>query len=280
MKIDSNVIGDGFPTFIIAEIGINHNGNIEEAFELIDAAKNSGADAVKLQSYITEKRVKKDSPIFDILKKSELTFDQQKSCFKFGRDLGLTMFSTPFDNDSIEFLESINCSIYKVASFDSVNKALLRKIGSTKKPVIMSTGMTNVKELSEAWKSLGGKNDGSGCDLALLHCISSYPTPTTEANLSMIHLLKSLHNGPIGYSDHTIGSEIPIMAVAAGARIIEKHFTLDTSAEGPDHALSADPKIMKEMIDGVRRMEKILGSSEMKVREIEKSIVPFRRFSD
>ena len=190
------------------------------------------------------------------------------------------MFSTPFDNDSIEFLESINCSIYKVASFDSVNKALLRKIGSTKKPVIMSTGMTNVKELSEAWKSLGGKNDGSGCDLALLHCISSYPTPTTEANLSMIHLLKSLHNGPIGYSDHTIGSEIPIMAVAAGARIIEKHFTLDTSAEGPDHALSADPKIMKEMIDGVRRMEKILGSSEMKVREIEKSIVPFRRFSD
>ena len=247
---------------------------------MIDTAKKSGADAVKLQSYITEKRVKKDSPIFDILKKSELTFDQQKSCFKFGRDLGLTMFSTPFDNDSIEFLESINCSIYKVASFDSVNKALLRKIGSTKKPVIMSTGMTNAKELNEARKSLGGNDDGSGCDLALLHCISSYPTPTTEANLSMIHLLKTLHNGPVGYSDHTIGSEIPITAVAAGAKIIEKHFTLDTSAEGPDHALSADPKIMKEMIDGVRRMEKILGSSEMKVREIEKSIVPFRRFSD
>jgi N,N'-diacetyllegionaminate synthase len=280
MQIGNFNIGEKNSVFVIAEVGINHDGNMETAKELISAAKDSGADAVKLQTYLTQKRVPADSPVFELLKNCELSFEQTKELFLFGRDLGVLMFSTPFDDESVDFLESIDCPVYKVASFDSVNKSLLRKIGKTGKPVIMSTGMTNIDELAAAWKALGGNDDGSGCDLALLHCVSSYPTPVEEANLSLIPLLKSLHGGPIGYSDHTIGVEIPVMAVAAGAKIIEKHFTLDTQAEGPDHAISANPETLEKMITGIRRMERIFGKNEMRIRDVEKDIVPYRRATD
>lgn len=278
--IDNKNVGEGNPVFIIAEVGINHNGNMESAKQLIKAAKESGASAVKLQTYITEKRVPKESPIFELLKNCELSFNQTSELFNYGRELGITIFSTPFDDESVDFLESIKSPVYKVASFDTINKSLLRRIGKTKKPVIMSTGMTNIDELNAAWKALGGKDDGSNCDLALLHCVSSYPTPVNEANLSLISLLHRLHQGPIGYSDHTIGVEIPIMSVAAGAQIIEKHFTLNTKDKGPDHALSADPKVLKNLSDGIRRIEKILGKKEMRLRDVEKEIEQYRRKSD
>jgi sialic acid synthase SpsE len=280
ITVAGRALGDNQPVYVIAEVGINHDGDMESARSLIHAAKEAGADAVKLQTYITEKRVSVDSPVFEILKKCELSFDQQRELFELGNAIGVTVFSTPFDDESVDFLESISCPVYKIASFDSVNKALLRKVATTGKPVIMSTGMTNLEELGEAWKALGGQSDGTGCDLALLHCISAYPTPAEEANLGMIPLLDSLHNGPVGYSDHTLGVEIPLMAVAAGAQIIEKHFTLDIQADGPDHALSADPQTMKEVVEGIRRMEKIMGKREMRIREVEQSIVPFRRASD
>ena len=280
ISIGKREVGADNPVFVIAEVGINHNGDMNEARRLIQAAIDSGADAVKLQSYITEKRVPVDSPIYDILKKCELSFKQQQELFDLGESLGGTVFSTPFDDESVDFLESINAPVYKIASFDSVNKALLRKVSTTGKPVIMSTGMTNLNELGAAWKALGGKEDGTGCDLALLHCVSAYPTPAEESNLSMVPLLHTLHNGPVGYSDHTLGVEIPVMAVAAGAQIIEKHFTMNTKAEGPDHALSADPSTLKEMIEGIRRMEQILGKREMRIREVERGIVPFRRATD
>ena len=273
-------VGEGNPVFIIAEVGINHNGNIETAKLLIKAAKDSGASAVKLQTYITEKRVPKKSPIFELLKNCELSLNQTSELFNYARELDIIIFSTPFDDEAVDFLESIQCPVYKVASFDTVNKSLLRRISKTKKPIIMSTGMTNTDELNDAWKALGGKDDGSNCDLALLHCVSSYPTPINEANLSLINLLHRLHLGPVGYSDHTIGIEIPIMSVVAGAQIIEKHFTLNTKDIGPDHALSADPKVLKDLSDGVRRVEEILGKKELRLRDIEKEIEQYRRKSD
>ena len=280
INVENKVIGEDAPVFIIAEIGINHNGNFDDAVKLITSAKDAGADAVKFQTYITEKRVTKDSPVFEILKKCELPFNLQEKLFQISRDISIIPFSTPFDNESVDFLASINNSIYKIASFDSVNKKLLRKVALTGKPIIMSTGMTTIQELGEAWSSLGGEKDGSGCELALLHCVSSYPTPIEEANLAMISLLKSLHGGPVGYSDHTLGVEMPIMAVAAGAQIIEKHFTLNTKMRGPDHAMSADHQTLKLMISGIRRMEKILGPAKMRIREIEAVAVAYRRPSD
>jgi len=273
-------VGEGFPVFVIAEVGINHNGDMNAAEKLLVEAAKAGADAVKLQTYITEKRVARDSPVYDVLKKCELSFDQQKKLFELGRELGITIFSTPFDEEAVDFLESVNTPIYKVASFDSVNKMLLRKIGTTKKPVIMSTGMTNLEELGAAWKALGGADDGSGCDLALLHCVSSYPLDDKKANLAVVPYLHELHGGPVGYSDHTIGIEVPALAVAAGAQLLEKHFTLDTAADGPDHAMSADPTTLQEMIKKVRWVEKVMGVRTLGVRDAERSIVPFRRATD
>jgi N,N'-diacetyllegionaminate synthase len=279
ISIDNKKVGEGNPVFIIAEVGINHNGNLETAKLLIKAAKDCGASAVKLQTYITEKRVPKESPIFELLKSCELNLEQTSELFKYARELGIIIFSTPFDDESVDFLESINSPVYKVASFDTVNKSLLRRIGKTNKPIIMSTGMTNFDELNAARKALETKIDGSDCALALLHCVSSYPTPVTESNLSLISLLHKLHQGPVGYSDHTIGIEIAIMSVAAGAQIIEKHFTLNTRDKGPDHALSADPKVLRNLSEGVRRVEQILGKKEMRLRDVEKEIEQYRRKS-
>ena len=273
-------VGEGFPVFVIAEVGINHDGDMNSAEKLLVEAAKAGADAVKLQTYITEKRVERDSPVYDILKKCELSFDEQERLFELGRELGVMVFSTPFDDEAVDFLESVNTPAYKVASFDSVNKTLLRKISATKKPVIMSTGMTSLEELGAAWKALGGKEDGTGCDLALLHCVSSYPLDDKKANLAVVPYLHELHGGPVGYSDHTIGIEVPALAVAAGAQLIEKHFTLDTSASGPDHAMSADPKTLQVMIEKIRWVEKVMGVRTLGVRETETSIVPFRRMTD
>lgn len=279
INIDGYEIGEKNQTYIVAEIGINHGGDLDKAIKLIDEAKSAGANAVKMQSYLTEKRVAVDSPLFKILKDSELSFDQQEKCIKHGKNNGITIFSTPFDDESVDFLESVNCPAYKIASFDTVNHSLLRKVASTKKPVIMSTGMTNVKELGDAWKSLGGKDDGSGCELALLHCISSYPTPSKEANLSLINLLKTYHSGPVGYSDHTIGVEIPVMAVASGAKIIEKHFTLDKTAGGLDDIFSMDPDdfnlLVKEAKNAWLSLGKVyygLTQSEQRHKNFKRSI--------
>lgn len=277
IKVGDVEIGAGKPCHVIAEVGINHDGDMEKAVKLIREAKNSGADSVKLQTYSTEQRVPKDHPVFGILKQCELSHAEQKELFELGRELGIMVFSTPFDDESVEFLDSLDTPMYKIASFDSVNTQLLRKVGAKKKPVIMSTGMTNMEELGAAWKALGGEDDGTGCDLLLMHCVSSYPLEDTRANISMVAHLNSIHGGPVGYSDHTIGTRIPLLAVAAGATIIEKHFTLDTGSEGPDHAMSADPKILAELVQGVRWVEEVLGPREMKIRDAELDAVSYRR---
>ena len=277
IKIAGSDVGTGMPVHIIAEVGINHDGDVKKAAQLIREAKKSGADSVKLQTYITEYRVPKDHAVYGILKQCELSYDEQKELFDLGKDLGITVFSTPFDNESVDFLESLHTPVYKIASFDSVNTQLLKKVSLTEKPIIMSTGMTNLDELAAAWEALGGKKDGTGCDLLLMHCVSSYPLQDTRANLSTIPYLNNVHGGPVGYSDHTIGTKIPLLAVASGATLIEKHFTLDVNSEGPDHAMSADPTTLSELVQGIRWVEEILGPREMGVRDAEKDTLGYRR---
>tara|TARA_B100001059_G_C17836051_1_gene588177 strand:+ start:1963 stop:2820 length:858 start_codon:yes stop_codon:yes gene_type:complete len=273
-------IGNGQPTFIIAEVGINHNGNFNTAKELIKSAKDSGADAVKLQTYITEKRVPKDHEVYQILKDCELTFKEQEDLFKFGRDMDILIFSTPFDDESVDFLQSIECPIFKIASFDTVNHKLLKKVGNTMKPIIMSTGMTSNEELIKARKSLGRDTNLSDSGLILLHCISSYPMEDNDANLNMISLLDDIHSGPVGYSDHSIGIDVPVLAIGKGAHVIEKHFTLDTNQKGPDHAMSADPNTLFALVSKIRWACSVLGENKMGIRETEKKSISFRRFQD
>ena len=277
IKIGNTSVGDGESVYVIAEVGINHDGDMKKAVKLVEEAKKSGANAVKLQTYITEYRVPKDHAVYGILKQCELSHNDQKELFNLGKDLDITVFSTPFDNESVDFLEELNNPVYKIASFDSVNTKLLNKVSSTNKPVIMSTGMTSLEELGVAWKALGGNDDGTGCDLALLHCVSSYPLEDKRANLAIIQYLHSVHEGPVGYSDHTIGTQIPIFGVAAGASIIEKHFTLDSNSDGPDHSMSADPQTLSELVDKIRWIEEILGKKDMKIRDAEEGSISYRR---
>ena len=262
-------------TYVIAEIGINHGGDIDLAKQMIDSVSRTGADAVKFQTYLTEKRVSKESPIFDILKKCELPFEAFRELQSYSKKLNLDFFSTPFDTESVEYLESINIDLYKIASFDIVNKLLLRKVASLEKPVIMSTGMSNLQEINSAYKILKEKTN----NIALLHCISSYPTEENDANLSVIYKLKESFDCVIGHSDHTNDIKVPLLAVAAGAQIIEKHFRIDDNMDCIDGPVSISEKKLTKLVAGVREIEKIFGDEYLGVTRAEKEIVQYRRFS-
>ncbi len=266
-------IGEGEPVFVIAEAGINHNGDPELAEELIREAKTSGADAIKFQTYITEKRVPKDSPIFGILKQCELSFKQQEELFRKADSAGILFFSTPFDEESADFLSEIGVPLIKIASFDIVNLKLLRHVSKKKIPMIVSRGMANEAEVDRA-VDIFEENE---VPYAILHCISSYPNKEENANLRVIQTLKEKYTCPIGYSDHTLGIRTPVLAVASGATVIEKHFTLDQAMPGPDHTISCDPSLMSEMIQQIRETEKILGGGALKVYEAEIPTLVYRR---
>ncbi len=274
-KFGGKVIGENEPVFIIAECGINHGGSVDIAADMIRKAAESGADAVKFQTYITEKRVPKESPIFDLLKDCELNSDAHHRLYEVAQKSNIEFFSTPFDTESVALLEEIGVPGYKIASFDIVNLSLMRSVGKIGKPVICSTGMADEAEVLKAKEILSSYK----IPFALLHCISAYPTKEEDANLSVIHSLQSLYSGPIGYSDHTLGIEVPILAVASGAKVIEKHFTLNKTAVGPDHKLSADPDELKRMVNGIRRVEVIMGDSKLGVAEPERNTLVFRRQS-
>lgn len=265
--------GDGHPTFIIAELGINHQGDIDTALKLIDAAAESGADAVKFQTYQTEKRTPKDSPIFDILKKCELPFSDFKKLKEHASRKKIPFFSTPFDTDSVDYLESIGCELYKIASFCILQKDLLEKVAKTKKNVILSVGMSNIQEIEQAALTLGQH----GSQVALLHCVSSYPTPESETHLGAIPTLREKFPYVIGQSDHTSDIQVPLYAVAAGARILEKHFRLENDLSCVDAPVSISPSQMRRLSEECRRLEKILGSSEVALRSVEKEYLWLRR---
>lgn len=261
-------------TYIIAEIGINHGGSLDSAKHLIDSAARTGCDAVKFQTYLTEKRAPAgNQEVFDILKKCELPFSDFGELQAHAKALNIDFFSTPFDRESVEYLNSISCDMYKVASFDVVNHSLLREIAATGSPVIMSVGMAGMDEITEATKLL---KEGTE-KIAVLHCISSYPLKEDEANLAAIYELQDALDCVIGYSDHTPGIEVPLYAVAAGAQIIEKHFRIDENMDCIDAPVSITEAQMIEMVMRTRKMEAIFGDGSVGLREVERPVTIFRR---
>jgi len=269
-------VGDGNGPFVIAEVGINHNGDMDTAIKLINEAKCAEAGAVKLQTYITEKRVSKDSPIFGILKRCEFTFSQQEELFKYARNKGIEIFSTPFDDESVDFLASMEVPCYKIASFDIVNKKLLDKVARKKKPVIMSRGMATRDEIDEAVKIVRD----SGAQVILLHCVSAYPVPSDEClNLRTINALKDRYGCLVGFSDHTIGIGAVKAAVAAGASVVEKHFTLSRKSEGPDHQLSIEPDELRGLVREAKSANAMMGEAVWSHIPVEEPILQYRRSS-
>lgn len=257
--------------YIIAEAGVNHNGDIEVAKRLCDAAKNSGVDAVKFQTWKTENIVTKTAPLaayqeenissksdsqFEMLKKLELSYNDFIELQKYCDKIGVRFLSTPDDEESLEFLSGLDLDFIKIGSGEVNNIPYLRKIGAKKQPVILSTGMSFLADVERAFNIL---LDSGAKSVALLHCTSNYPCPMNEVNLKAMLTLKAAFQCEVGYSDHTIGIEVPIAAVALGATIIEKHFTLDKEMDGPDHKASLDPQELTEMVRTIRNIEVALG---------------------
>ena len=263
--------------FIIAEAGVNHNGSVELAKQLIDVASNSGADAVKFQTFKAENLVAKDTQKaeyqkqttdasesqFDMIKKLELDVEAHKELIAYCQEKDIMFLSTPFDHESIDLLSDLGLKIFKIASGEITNLPYLRHVGSLDKQVILSTGMSNLKEGGDALNIL--INAGTSKDnITVLHANTMYPTPMEDVNLNAMLTIQKEFDVAVGYSDHTLGIEVDIAAVAMGASCIEKHFTLDKTMEGPDHKASLEPKELKELVSSIRNIEKAFGSSEKK----------------
>jgi N-acetylneuraminate synthase/N,N'-diacetyllegionaminate synthase len=269
IKIGEKLIGKGYPVFIIAEAGINHNGNIRLAKKLVDIAFQTKVDAVKFQTFDTDKllnrkAVKKN--YYEILKKTELSYKDYRDLIRYTTSKKILFLSTPFDEESADFLEKEGVLAFKIGSGDMDNFHLLRHIAKKGLPMIISTGMSTMEEVRDAVKVV--KREGNQ-NIALLHCTSSYPTKAKDVNLRIISTLKDIFRLPVGYSDHTRGTIIAVAAVAFGACIIEKHFTLDKTLPGPDHRISLDPFELATMVRDIRTIEKAIGCSEKKLIKSE-----------
>jgi N-acetylneuraminate synthase len=261
--------------FIIAEAGVNHNGSIATARELIDAAAMAGADAVKFQTFrageiVTKASEKADYQIkntgmdesqYSMLKKLELPESGLRELYYYCKEKNIMFMSTPFDEDSADFLGGLGMTIFKVPSGEITNKALIKHIASMKKPVLLSTGMSYLEEVGKAagWINEVWDNLNSKPQLTLLHCVSNYPAEFDDVNLRAMETMKTAFGLPVGYSDHTRGIEVPVAAVAMGASAIEKHFTLDRTMKGPDHKASLEPQELREMVMAIRNVERAMG---------------------
>lgn len=258
---------------VIAEAGVNHNGNLELALRMVDKAKEAGADIVKFQTFIPEEVVSmyapkaryqenntdKNESQLDMVRKLVLKNEEFIGLKKYCGSKGIGFLSTPFDLASIDFLNRIGCSLWKIPSGEITNYPYLVKLAKYGKPIILSTGMSTLEEIADAIKIL--KNNGAG-EITLLHCTTEYPAPFGEVNLNAMLTLKKEFGCKVGYSDHTQGMEVSIAAVAMGASVIEKHFTLDKDMEGPDHKASLEPIELKNMVKAIRNVESALGSSK------------------
>ena len=267
-------------TLIIAEAGVNHNGSINLAKQLVDKAKEAGADIIKFQTFnpesLTSKYAEKaayqkittdaEESQQDMLRKLTLTNEDFYDLKKYCDDAGIKFLSTPFDLESISFLEKLGCDMWKIPSGEITNLPYLEKIASTHKPLIMSTGMATLDEVGDALQAL--KNNGVG-EVTLLHCTTQYPAPYDSVNLKAMLTLKEKFGCRVGYSDHTKGIEVPIAAVAMGAEVIEKHFTLDINMPGPDHKASLEPDELKAMVSSIRHIEQAMGDGVKKPSETE-----------
>ena len=258
--------------YIIAEIGINHGGILEKAKELFESASRAGVDAVKFQTYITEKRAPKDSPIFNILKECELSFEAFKELKEYAELQEVVFLSTAFDEESLEYLESIGCDLYKIASFDVTNLQFLKKFAKIQKTLIMSVGMADLDEIKKAYEILNNKNN----KIVLLHCISAYPTQEEDANIAAIYSLKQNFDCLIGQSDHTNDIFVPFCAAAAGAQILEKHYQISKDMDCVDAPVSITEEQMRDLVNKIQRLEKIFGNGIPQLTSIQQGAAPYR----
>ena len=278
--------------FIIAEVGVNHNGSADLAKQLIDVAADSGVDAVKFQTFKAENLVSKNAQKadyqkqttsasesqFDMIKKLELDVETHKELIAYCQEKDIIFLSTPFDHESIDLLSILKMEIFKIPSGEITNLPYLRHIGSLGKRVILSTGMSNIAEVGEALNIL--TNAGTAKEnITVLHANTMYPTPMEDVNLNAMLTIQKEFAVAVGYSDHTLGIEVDIAAVAMGASVIEKHFTLDVTMDGPDHKASLGPEELKAMVLSIRNVEKALGSNEKKPSPSEQENIDIVRKS-
>jgi N,N'-diacetyllegionaminate synthase len=266
MKIDGKVIGDDAPTYFIAEAGLNHNGDIEIAKKIIDEAIKSGADAVKFQTYQTEKFVTKSNQYFELFKNAELSFSDFDELYQYTKNKKITFFSAPFDLESADFLKEIDIPCIKIASSDLTNIPLISKIAKIQKPMIISTGASTIKEIKNAVNTCYLEGNSQ---ISLMHCVSSYPTSYSDVNLKAIISMKKQFPHPIGYSDNGEPALVDLAAVSMGANLIEKHFTLDKTMYGPDHSFSIDPVGLTDLISQIRMIDVMKGDGKKLPRPSE-----------
>lgn len=281
IKIANKTIGSGHPCFIIAEAGSNHDRDLGQAKKLIDVAVEAGADAVKFQTFTADKIAANTSheimklgseyegvpTLYELYKGLELPREWQGDLAEYAAAKGIMFLTTPFDYAAVEQMEELKVPAYKIASFEVVDLPFLKYIGRKGKPLLLSTGMASLGEIEEALEAVYSTGN---TQVALLHCGISYPMPLQDVNLAVMDTLQQAFKVPVGYSDHTLGITVPIAAAARGARIIEKHFTVDRNLKGPDHKFALNPEELKAMVNGIREAEVCIGSPVKKLAESEK----------
>jgi N-acetylneuraminate synthase len=290
VAIGEAVIGRVSRCFVMAEAGVNHNGDVALAYQLVDAAMTAGADAVKFQSFHADQLVTSSAPKpayqrsasapqqtqLELLRALELSFAQQQAIADYCRKVGIQFLSTPFDSESADFLWRLGVPAFKMASGELTNHPLLRHVARFGRPMIVSTGMADLSDVDDAVRVV---RDTGNEQLILLHCLSAYPAPTTDVNLRAMKTMSSAFDVPVGYSDHTTGTAVALAAVACGARVLEKHLTLDRALPGPDHAASIEPGEFAAMIKGIREIELALGDGDKRCMPSEREVATLARRS-
>lgn len=288
ISINNRKIGADYAPYIIAEMSANHNGDIENAFKIIDMAKQSGADAIKMQTY-TPNTITIDCnrldfqltdglwagrSLYQLYEEAYTPWDWHKPLFDYARSLGITIFSSPFDNTAVDLLEDLNAPAYKIASFEAIDLPLIKYVAETGKPMIISTGMADAEEIAEAVETA---REGGCKELAILHCVSGYPAPAEDYNLKTLLDMQLRFDLPVGLSDHTLANTTAIASVALGACIVEKHVTLDRNGGGPDDSFSLEPHELKALCDHTKIAWQSLGKVDYGRKSSEQGNVKFRR---
>ena len=288
ISIGDRNIGPEYEPFIICELSGNHNGSLKRALKLLEAAAETGADAIKIQSYTPDTiTIDHDGPgfrieggpwdgrtLYDLYGEAQTPFEWHEHLFRRARELGVTLFSTPFDDSAVDLLEGLGAPAYKIASFEAIDLPLIAYVASTRKPMIVSTGMANLNEIDEAVRTARE----SGCeDIVLLHCVSSYPAPDEQSNVRIVPDLAEKFGVVSGLSDHTFGSAVAVASIALGGAVVEKHFTLSRADGGPDASFSLEPDEFKSLVDDCKRAWRALGKVTYDLQNCERGSIAFRR---